>query len=113
MAIAECKEASQAYPDFVTHGELWVQFHNLLFEALSDEGVLLLASSVGSPRSEIREGFVNGKRFLKLRLSINLCEQLKDRVLMKHPMEGDRLVYLVYEKLTRVCSFCGLVGHKH
>ena len=37
---------------------------------------------------------------------------IKDKIRMTHSVLGEIMVYLVYEKLGRVCLFCGEMGHE-
>lgn len=42
---------------------------------------------------------------------LSLNTPIKDKIRMTHPVLGETLVHLVYEKLGRVCMFCGELGH--
>lgn len=65
-----------------------------------------------SPTVDAVHGFLNGRRFTKIKVTINLNEPLKDWVSLGHPILGDMVVHCVYEKLTRVCSYCARLGHE-
>lgn len=57
-------------------------------------------------------GFMGSKRFVKLKVHMPLSQPLKDWVKVDHPTLGEVLVHYSYEKVTRVCTFCGFLGHE-
>lgn len=88
-----------------------MQLFHVPLNAFSDEGLILLGKEVGVPVSRPVEGYVGGKRFYKIKVTINLEEPLKDKVGVTHPVLGDLTMYCVFEKVSRICIFCGLLGH--
>lgn len=98
-------------PDF-KRAQLWVQFFNIPLNAFAEEGLLILGSEVGIPVSRPVEGFVEGKRFHKIKVSIDLLKPLKDKVKVTHPFLGEVLSHCVFEKVNRICLFCGYLGHE-
>lgn len=99
-------------PDSIEFASLWVQFYDLPVYSLSEEGYDILGRQVGTPVSTPIEGFVNGRRFVKMKVIIELAKPLKDKVSLTHPNLGELKVLCVYEKITRVCRFCGALGHE-
>lgn len=67
---------------------------------------------MGTPISDLVDRFANGKKFFKIKLSIDIKEAIKDKVNFLHPLKGETTAYLVYEKLGRLCNFCGRLGHE-
>lgn len=91
---------------------LWVQFHNLPVNCLTEEGIHLIAGELGTPVSPPVEGFVNGRLFVKVKVLLNISEPLADHVVFTHPTLGDLKVLCSYEKVNRLCRFCGQLGHE-
>lgn len=58
------------------------------------------------------EGFVGGKRFYKIKVSVDLLKPLKDKVKVTHPVLGEVVAHCVFEKVNRKCVFCGHLGHE-
>lgn len=103
---------SDLQPKHIGFANLWVQLHNLPVNCLTEEGIDIVASELGTPVSPPVEGFVNGRRFFKVKVMVSLTKPLKDHVSFTHPTLGDIKVLCSYEKLTRVCRFCGALGHE-
>lgn len=82
------------------------------FNSLTEEGLDLLGQKVGTNVSIPVEGFVNGTRFIKMKILIKLDEPLKDRVFLEHPTLGTLKALCHYEKVSRICLFCGHLGHE-
>lgn len=57
IALKRVHDPSQLRPEFVTHFTLCTQFHNVPPELLSTEGIYYLARRVGTPDSEVRQGY--------------------------------------------------------
>jgi Zinc knuckle len=62
--------------------------------------------------SDVREGFIVGRKFYKVKVLLPVNQPLKDKLKVLHPSLGLFLVYFVYDKTNRVCSFCGCLGHE-
>lgn len=88
------------------------QFYNLPVDCLTEEGARIMASKVGRPISAPLAGIVQGKRFLKIKLMLDVNVALKDRVTLTIPDQEDILVHVSYERISRYCSFCGCLGHE-
>lgn len=98
-------------PELVTHEDLWVQFFDVPAN-ITNEGLAIMAGGVGIPVSTPIEGYVAGRRFVKMRVSVNLAAPLRDRVRITHQNLGEIPILCSYEKISRVCLFCGLLGHE-
>lgn len=103
---------SDLKPEHIGFGHIWVQFFGLPVNCLTEEGIHLIGEKVGIPVTPSVEGFVSGKRFLKLKILVNLEEGLKDKVKVDHPFLGELTSLCVYEKVSRICRFCGKLGHE-
>lgn len=112
VVAVECASPDEIDGDRVTHAELWVQFHNLGLEVLTEEGVRILTEPVGTVLSEPMVGYLNGKTFFKVKLLLSLGTPVKDKLKITNPILGNVEVFLVYEKIGRICCFCGAVGHE-
>lgn len=111
--VAPRRVSSQAdlHPSHIVLANLWVQFFNLPVNSLTEEGLDILAGELGTRVSPPVDGFLNGKRFIKLKIMVNIEKPLKDRVVMTHPILGPLTAHCYFEKVTRICNFCGLLGH--
>lgn len=112
VALQQVHSQSDVHMGHISHAPLYVQLFNLPVNCIKNEGVDIIARKLGQPLSPPAEGFVGGKRFIKIKVLINITEPLKDRVKVTHPTLGELKVYCVYEKVTRVCAFCGGLGHE-
>lgn len=94
-----------------SHG-IWTQMHNIPLEAVSEQGIAYMAGLVGTPMSDVQQGVLNGRVYLKVKISHPINENLKDSITVDHPTLGPLTIPLVYEKLSRVCFCCGGLGHE-
>lgn len=99
-------------PNHISLANIWFQFYNVPLGAFTEEGLLLIGEQLGTPVSPAIEGFVNGKRFIKIKVMVQIDKPLKDRVKLGHPFLGELTMLCCVEKITRVCRFCGLLGHE-
>lgn len=112
VAMRKVHEPAQLTLDFVNHISLWTQFHNVPPEMLSHEGIVYLASDLGIPVSEVRQGYCAGKLFMRIKITFPSTDSLKDRMYVEHPTLGVTTVFLVYERAPRLCFYCAKVGHE-
>lgn len=89
-----------------------MQLFNVPVHSLKEEGVRILARDVGIPVAPSVEGFINGRRFIKQKLLVKLDRPLRDTLTMDHPFLGEVTIHCYYEKVARICLFCGLMGHE-
>lgn len=110
VAISTC-ESQLHLSQPIEKAELWIQFHKVDMDSLTQEGLILLAKKVGEPLSDPICASVNGKRCFRVRMLVSILGPLKDKVRLRHPISGEITAYLVYEKIGRLCQFCGKLGH--
>lgn len=96
----------------IVFANLWVQFFNIPLNSLTDEGIDILAQKIGTPVSPPVEGFIGGRRFTKVRVMVHLNKPLLDTVPLDHPTLGEIPIHCHYEKVSRICNFCGKLGHE-
>lgn len=111
VVATECASMDEIDSTKFTHAEIWVQFHNLQAATLTEEGVRILTDPIGMAMSEPVIGYVNGKQFFRIKILTPLQTPIKDRIRVTNPILGDIEVYLVYERVGRICCFCGSLGH--
>lgn len=112
VAIATCHSQEHLNLSHVDTGEVWVQFHNAPIEALNEEGIELLTGPVGMAISDPIVVRTSSQKYFRVKLQIKIDKPLTDRVSLRHPALGLIDVYVVYERLGRVCLFCGEIGHE-
>lgn len=112
VLTAECASEEEVQEGRLTHTELWVQFHNLPAKGLTEEGINILTSQVGTALSEPAFSSYNSKQYLRVKIMISLSKPLRDKITTTNPMIGDFVTCLVYEKIGRICCFCGSLGHE-
>lgn len=49
----------------------------------------------------------------RIKILFNIDKALQDHVPVDHPTLGTFPILLVYERLNRICLFCGIAGHDH
>lgn len=71
-----------------------------------------MAKVVGTPVSAPVHCFVNGHQVVKFKIIVSIDEPVKDRVKLTHPTLGEIAIPCVYERVARICLFCGCLGHE-
>lgn len=111
VAFRKVSSHSDLHPTHIGFAKLWVQLHSLPLNSLTEEGLDILGSQIGTPVSPSVDGFVNGLRFVKIKILVQLDKPLKDMVVFEHPTLGPLKAHCHYEKVSRICLFCGRLGH--
>lgn len=111
VIAAECTSEEDANGGKFTHAEVWVQFHNMRVDSLTEEGIRIITEPLGLAISEPITGHMHGKKFFRIKILIPLDCPVKDKLTATNPILGDSEVYLVYERVGRICCFCGSLGH--
>lgn len=97
--------------DHIMYADLWVQLYNIPISSVNGDGLELIGASLGTPVSLPTEGFSGGRRFVKLKIKVDIRQPVKDFAKFKHPTLGEFRVYPFYERASHICRFCGLLGH--
>ena len=96
----------------LTHRSFWVQLHNILPLNMTGAVALSIGGLVGSvitvDRSVSKECI---RRFLRVKVSLNVKEPLMRGTHVQFPNEGMTWVDFKYEGLPNYCLICGLLGH--
>lgn len=111
VLVAECSSLENLNESLLQHAEVWVQFHNVPLESLTEEGFSIITNKVGVALSDPKTAYHNGKPFQRVKMLVALNRLLEDHVMVRHPVLGVVKVYLVFERLGRICLFCGDLGH--
>lgn len=69
-----------------------------------------MGKAVGELVSSPIEGMVSGRRFVKIKVRVPISEPIADRVGVTIPELGEITAYCSYEKVSRICFFCGRLG---
>jgi Domain of unknown function (DUF4283) len=112
VALKKAEGPSDLNSEFVQSMELWVQLHRVPPEVFSEEGLAMLAMKVGTPMSDVQRVMIGGQRCYKVKVILPIKAPLQDRLIINHPRMGQIVIALVYERVNRACTFCGLVGHE-
>lgn len=112
VATAPCNSPQAAMNPEIRIGELWVQYHNIPLDSLTEEGVAIVTRPVGRAISDPVPGYIAGRHFFKVKMEIDLSSSLKDAVKARHPSLGEVKVHTVYEGVGRACLFCAKLGHE-
>lgn len=112
VATRQVASYSDLKPETVRFAGVLVQFFNVPANCLTGEGLEIMGKEVGLPVSPPIENFINGRRFVKMKIIIDVNEPLRDRVTVRHPLIGDFTALCSYEKISRACVFCGGLGHE-
>lgn len=99
-------------PSHIAFENLWVLFFHVPINSLNHEGYDIMAREVGTPLTPPVHGYFNGIRFVKMKITIAIHGELKDRVQLTHPTLGTLNILCSYEKVSRACRFCGKLGHE-
>lgn len=59
-------------PEHITKAALWVQFFHIPVNALNQEGLLIIGKEVGTVLSQPLDGYVGGKKFIKIKILVDL-----------------------------------------
>lgn len=98
-------------PDRFEYVDLWVHFYNVPINAVNEEGLDMIGEEVGTPVSLPIEGFSGGRKFIKMKIKVDIREPLKDKAKFTHQTIGDFQVHFFYERVSHICRFCGKLGH--
>lgn len=98
VILAECKSPDEINGDSLTHGDVWVQYHNMPIESLTEEGVGRLMDLVGIALLDLIIVTTRGKQLFRIKMLISMNQPIKDKLITTHPTLGDLVVFLVYEK---------------
>lgn len=95
----------------VEEAEVWTQWYRIPPAAVSQMGLSMLAQRIGTPLSDATEIFARGQKFYKIKMLINVDRPLQDHLDVLNPTIGNFTTYITYEKMPRICLFCGRIGH--
>lgn len=112
VAMATVKSHTELVPETADTADVWVQFYQIPVNSMKEEGLLMLARKLGTPISSPIDGFVNGKPFTKCKIQIRIADPCRDKLRTNHPELGEISILCAYEKITRICRFCGHIGHE-
>ena len=112
IVVQKIKGEEDLIGEVVNHVELWMQLHHLPLEQISNNGISQIIEHLGEPISKPINIFVNGYKATKIRVLLPLQAPLKDSLSLALPNQKTKMIYLVYEKLPKVCTFCGIIGHE-
>lgn len=93
--------------------EVWTQLHNIPTQAFTDEGICMIAETLGETLSEPTETFLAGNKFYKIKILLPVDEPLKDTIEVTHQNLGILKIHVVYERLSKICLYCANLGHEH
>lgn len=97
----------------VQNMEVWVQCHGIPLDAITNEGIIMLAETkLGTMLSEPIDTFLGGQKFYRIKMLLPVDQALKDRLEVTHPNKGPINIFLFYERITKACLFCGKPGHE-
>lgn len=72
----------------------------------------LVYQTLGTPVSAPNEGMVSRRRFVKIKIMVPIKKELVDRLQVDLPDSSEITTYCHYEKINRICRFCGRMGHE-
>jgi hypothetical protein len=61
-------------------------------------GIIVITTQVGEVISNVRQGFIGGNRFYKVKIRLSLSQRPKDQLPVHYPGFGFFVVHFVYEK---------------
>lgn len=112
LLTVECASDEEVDEGRLTHVELWVQFHNLPPKSLTEKGINILTDQVGIAISVPALSSYGGKEYLRAKIMMPLSKPLRDKITTTNLVIGESITHLVYEKVRRICCFCGSLGHE-
>nr|DAD31435.1 TPA_asm: hypothetical protein HUJ06_010286 [Nelumbo nucifera] len=114
MLLAKWREGSAGERIKLWHQNLWVQLINVPRSHIPEKNCKFLASAVGrvlnSPNST-SPGKPSWGRAICMRVEIDLGRPLFRGFFLKNSV-NPTWIRFVYEGMTKVCFYCGLVGHR-
>nr|DAD45324.1 TPA_asm: hypothetical protein HUJ06_003554 [Nelumbo nucifera] len=114
MLLDKWKDGSSSEKTKIWHQNLWVQLFNIPRSHISKKNCRLIVSAVGrvlDNPNPITLGKPSRGRMVRMWVEVDLRKPLFRGFFLKHS-GSPTWIRFVYEGLTRLCSFCGLVGHQ-
>ncbi|XP_026383405.1 uncharacterized protein LOC113278897 [Papaver somniferum] len=90
----------------------WLQFHGLPISMMNITKVTKLAQRIGTTKPITEEDATKWGRFARARVLIDTTQPLPRDFIITLASKKKRTVQIKYEKLPRVCYFCGFFGNQ-
>lgn len=71
VAVKSAYSPADLTPDFITHSNLWLELHNVPLVVVSMHEAQLIVAEAVYPIFEVREGFMVGRRFLRVKVNLH------------------------------------------
>jgi hypothetical protein len=78
VMVQKANDLADLNLDTIIHVEAWMQIHNVSPKVIFEHDIQLITTQVGEVISNVWQGFIGGKRFYKVKISLSLSQGLKD-----------------------------------
>ncbi|KAJ1689387.1 hypothetical protein LUZ63_013542 [Rhynchospora breviuscula] len=102
------QEAEETEVDTI---DLWVQAHGFPMGLILPNAIPDIMRAVGTPISDPQVIYNNGVKVYKIKLMVSLKKPVLHTLCLENDIIGKYKVYLVYDKVKKICLYCGLIGH--
>lgn len=111
MVLERCDEDLLPEEYEFKHVWFWIQIHGLPISMLNRKKILSMSKKFGSPQDISDEDAAKWGKYARARVKIDITKPLPKEMKVTLASKKIRMAQFTYEKLPRLCYYCGLFSH--
>ncbi|XP_026416182.1 uncharacterized protein At4g02000-like [Papaver somniferum] len=93
------------------HAVFTIQIHGLPINHINEKTVSHIAARLGTPLPSKQGESVKWGKYARVRVKLDITKSIRQKIKVTLPSKKVVEIDLRYEKLPRLCFYCGLFGH--